>query len=37
MFAQINHMAMISNQYSILEKYYQVLFGFRLSDRKEPP
>jgi len=37
MFAQINHMAMISNQYAILEKYYQVLFGFRLSDRKEPP
>ena len=37
MFAQINHMAMISNQYPILEKYYQVLFGFRLSDRKEPP
>lgn len=29
MFAQINHIAIISHQYPLLEKYYQVLFGLK--------
>ena len=33
MFAQINHMALISHQYPMLEKYYESVFGFKTSSR----
>ena len=33
MFAQINHMALISPQYPLLERYYRALFGFRVTSR----
>jgi catechol 2,3-dioxygenase-like lactoylglutathione lyase family enzyme len=33
MFAQINHMAMISPNYALLERYYRALFGFRVTSR----
>ena len=36
MFAQINHMAMISSDYSLLEKYYRSLFKFTNSGRNDP-
>lgn len=37
MFAQINHMALISYQPPVLEKYYQALFGFKTSQRGNTP
>lgn len=37
MFAQINHMALISHQPPVLEKYYQALFGFKTSQRRNNP
>jgi predicted enzyme related to lactoylglutathione lyase len=36
MFAQINHMAMISSDYSLLERYYRSLFKFTNSGRNDP-
>ena len=36
MFAQINHMALISAQYPMLQKYYQSLFRLRTSGRNDP-
>ena len=33
MFAQINHMAMISPQYPLLERFYRSHFKFRISER----
>ncbi len=36
MFAQINHMAMISSDYSLLERYYRSLFKFSVSGRNDP-
>ena len=33
MFAQINHMAMISHQYPLLERFYRSHFKFRISER----
>ena len=33
MFAQINHMAMISPQYPMLERFYRSYFKFRISER----
>lgn len=35
MFAQINHMALISPQYPLLERYYRALFGFRNSGKND--
>ena len=35
MFAQINHMAIISSQYALLEKFYRSLFGFNTSGRND--
>jgi len=35
MFAQINHMAMISHQYPMLQKYYESVFGFKTSARND--
>ena len=35
MFAHINHMAMISPQYPLLERYYRSLFGFQHSGRND--
>ena len=37
MFAQINHIAIISHQYPLLEKYYQVLFGLKTSEKRWNP
>lgn len=37
MFAQINHMAIISHQYPLLEKYYQVLFGLKTAQHRWNP
>lgn len=36
MFARINHMAMVSPQYSLLERYYRSLFRFANSGRNDP-
>jgi len=36
MFARINHMAMVSSDYSLLERYYRSLFGFVNSGRNDP-
>jgi catechol 2,3-dioxygenase-like lactoylglutathione lyase family enzyme len=36
MFAQINHMAIISPGYATLEKFYQAVFGLRPSARTRP-
>ena len=36
MFARINHMAMISPNYPLLERYYRSLFGFANSGRNDP-
>lgn len=36
MFAKINHMAMISSDYPLLERYYRSLFGFKVSGRNDP-
>jgi catechol 2,3-dioxygenase-like lactoylglutathione lyase family enzyme len=36
MFAQINHVAMISANYPLLEKFYLAVFGLKLSDKPEP-
>ncbi|HEX9808670.1 MAG TPA: VOC family protein [Alphaproteobacteria bacterium] len=33
MFAQLNHMAMISHQYPLLERFYRSYFKFHLSER----
>ena len=35
MFANINHMAIISNQYPFLQKFYQSVFGFKTSGRND--
>ena len=35
MFARINHMAIISNQYPFLQKYYQSVFGLKTSGRND--
>ena len=35
MFAQINHMALISHQYPMLQKYYESVFGFKTSGRND--
>ncbi|MGB0575094.1 MAG: hypothetical protein ACPGPC_02905 [Alphaproteobacteria bacterium] len=35
MFAHINHMAIISNQYPFLQKYYQSVFGLETSGRND--
>ncbi len=37
MFAQMNHIAIISHQYPLLEKYYQVLFGLRSAQKSWDP
>ena len=37
MFAQINHMALITHQPPVLEKYYQAVFGFKTSQRRNNP
>lgn len=37
MFAQINHMALISYEPPVLEKYYQALFGFKTSQGRNNP
>ncbi len=34
MFVQINHIAIISHQYPLLEKHYQVLFGLKTSEKR---
>lgn len=36
MFAQINHMAIISPHYATLEKFYQAVFKLKPSDRRRP-
>lgn len=36
MFARINHMAMVSPQCPLLERYYRSLFRFANSDRIDP-
>ena len=36
MFARINHMAMISSDYPLLERYYRSLFRFETSGRNDP-
>ena len=36
MFARINHMAMISSDYPLLERYYRSLFKFENSGRNDP-
>ena len=36
MFARINHMAMISADYPLLERYYRSLFKFETSGRNDP-
>ena len=36
MFAQINHMAIISPHYSLLEKFYQAVFGLKPAKRSRP-
>lgn len=36
MFAQINHMALISAQYPLLQKYYQSLFRLKISGANDP-
>jgi catechol 2,3-dioxygenase-like lactoylglutathione lyase family enzyme len=33
MFARINHMAMISENYALLERYYRAVFGFKVTAR----
>ena len=35
MFAKINHMAIISNQYPFLQKYYQAVFGLTTSGKND--
>jgi catechol 2,3-dioxygenase-like lactoylglutathione lyase family enzyme len=36
MFAQINHMAMVSTQYPMLQKFYEAVFGLRISKKPRP-
>ena len=36
MFAQINHMAMISPHYAALGKYYEAVFGLKTSTNPRP-
>src|SRR5258708_33788043 len=36
MFAQINHMAMISANYALLSKFYEGVFGLKSSGRTSP-
>ena len=36
MFAQINHMAIISPHYPTLEKFYQAVFGLKPSKTQRP-
>jgi len=36
MFAQINHMAMISHQYPMLAKFYEAVFGLKTSAKSRP-
>jgi catechol 2,3-dioxygenase-like lactoylglutathione lyase family enzyme len=36
MFAQINHMAMISPQYTVLGKFYEAVFGLKLPAKNRP-
>lgn len=36
MFAQINHMAMISSNYTLLSKFYEGVFGLKASGRTSP-
>jgi catechol 2,3-dioxygenase-like lactoylglutathione lyase family enzyme len=36
MFAKINHVAIVSERYALLGKFYQSLFGMNASDTKDP-
>jgi catechol 2,3-dioxygenase-like lactoylglutathione lyase family enzyme len=36
MFAQINHMAIISPAYAVLEKFYEAMFKLKPSDKRRP-
>lgn len=36
MFAKINHVAMVSTQYAMLGKFYEVLFGMKTASRSRP-
>jgi catechol 2,3-dioxygenase-like lactoylglutathione lyase family enzyme len=36
MFAKINHVAVVSERYALLGKFYESLFGMKISDTKNP-